>query len=83
MNHAELDNQVRAVLPAILKRIGFPVLAYTFEHLPPFEMKHRRRYRKDLSVIEEILEDYAARGRSHDKTLALVRDCLTELHVIR
>ena len=83
MNHAELDNQVRNVLPAILKRIGFPVLASTLEPLPPFEVKHCLQYRKGLSFIEEILEDYAVRGRSHDKTLTLVRDCLTELHVIR
>jgi len=82
MTHAELDHQVRTVLPAILKQIGLPVLGSVAELLPPFEQKHHLLYRKDLTVIEEVLEDYAKRGSSHDKTLALVRDCLTELHVI-
>ena len=83
MTHAELDHQVRTVLPEILRKIGLPVLAAFADDLPPFEMKHRRAYRKDLSLIEASLENLVARGRSHDKTLALVRDCLTELHVIR
>ena len=83
MTHAELDHQVRTVLPEILRKIGLPVLASVLELLPPLNGKHRRLYQADLNLIEDILEDYAARGRSHDKTLALVRDCLTELHVIR
>ena len=83
MTHSELDRQVRTVLPEILRKVGLPVLAAFADALPPFEMKHQREYRRDLSLIEVSLENLADRGRSHDKTLTLVRDCLTELHVIR
>jgi len=83
MTPHEFDNQVRSVLPAILTKLGLHALSATASTLPPFEVKHRLAYRNGLTQIEAALEDLAARGRNHEKTLGLVRDCLTELHLLR
>lgn len=82
MTHAELDHQVRTVLPEILFRIGLNRFASKLGSLPPFGVNHRRIYRKELSETELFLEN-GTYGDSNHQPIDLVRDCLTELHVIR
>ena len=84
MTHSELDHQVRTVLPAVFDKADMIDLAHNTRSLPPFEICVKYDYRETLCHCEKYLEEYAARfGVDVSGMLDLVRDCLTELHLIR
>lgn len=84
MNHAELDHQVRTVLPAVFDGARMIDLAHNTRTLPPFEIRVKYDYWEVLCHCEKYLEEYASRfGANVAGMLDLVRDCLCSLHVIR
>jgi len=83
MTHAELDHQVRTVLPAVFDKASMIDLSRNARALPPFEIRHLYVYWETLRHSEDYLEEYAKRfGQDVSGILDLVRDCLCSLHVI-
>lgn len=74
-----LDFQIRVILPIELAKLGMADSALSIRALPPLSNLHRRLYRETLSRLEDALE----KTHPDHGCLDVVRDCLTELHVIR
>lgn len=84
MTHAELDHQVRTILPAAFDKVDMIDLAHNTRSLPPFDLRVKYDYWEALCHCERYLEEYATRfGADMSGMLDLVRDCLCSLHLIR